>query len=833
MATKKQNKHPLHPAQEPSGKAKVRGSRKSTARLAPVVGPAVRRKSEDKSDQPRRPSPKGKSLIIVESPSKAKTINKYLGKQYLVMASVGHVKDLPKSQFGIDVEKGFRPQYTVIKGKTEVLNEIKRAAKVADRIYLAPDPDREGEAIAWHIAEELNGDSDKVYRVLFNEITEQAIRRGLEHPKKVDQNKVDAQQARRVLDRIVGYKISPLLWEKVRRGLSAGRVQSVAVRLVCEREKEREAFVSEEYWSVTAKLEGHHPPPFEARLIQSQGREAKLSTGDQTQSLINGIKTQPFIVKQIEKKDRLRNPLPPFITSRLQQDASRKLRFSPKRTMMLAQQLYEGIEIGTEGPVGLITYMRTDSTRVGQEALEEVRGFIRGQFGADYLPAQANVYKTKKDAQDAHEAIRPTSAHRTPERMKTHLTKDHYQLYKLIWDRFVASQMNPAQLEMTRVDIGAGDALFRANGQVVKFPGFTVLYTESREDKHPEPKTAETDTAKGEESEDDDNRTLPALEVGERLKRLGLDPKQHFTQPPPRYTEALLIKDLEEKGIGRPSTYHTILSTIVDRKYAEKEEGRLKPTDLGRVVNELLVEHFPDVLNVQFTARMETELDEIEEGDKPWAETIREFYEPFTKRLTTAQKEMRDVKREEIPTEIVCEKCGRNMVIKWGRHGRFLACPGYPDCKNTKEFVEENGRIRVVDKVEESKENCPQCGNPLVVKRGRFGRFLACSTYPKCDFTKAIGTGVKCPQPHCGGDLVEKRTRRGKTFYACSHYPKCTYALWNRPIPTPCPECKAPFLVEKFDKRSGPKIVCLNKDCGYEQEESPVVEPVVGHTTRN
>jgi DNA topoisomerase-1 len=547
---------------------------------------------------------------------------------------------------------------------------------------------------------------------------------------------------------------------------------------------------------------------------------------------VERIKTRPFIVKQIEKKDRLRNPLPPFITSRLQQDAARKLRFSPKRTMMLAQQLYEGIEIGPEGPVGLITYMRTDSTRVGQEALDEARGFIQSRYGLDYLPAQANVYKTKKGAQDAHEAIRPTSAHRTPESLKAHLTKDHYQLYKLIWDRFVASQMNPARLEMTRVEIEAGDALFRANGQVVKFPGFTVLYTESQEEKTADKKTP-SGASKAEESDEEEERTLPPLAVGERLKLLGLDPKQHFTQPPPRFTEALLIKDLEEKGIGRPSTYHTILSTIVDRKYVEKEEGRLKPTDLGVVVNGLLVQHFPDVLNVQFTAKMETELDEIEEGDKPWVETVREFYGPFAKRLAKAQKEMRDVKREEIPTEIVCEKCGRNLVIKWGRHGRFLACPGYPDCKNTKEFVEENGKVRVVDNVEESKEVCPKCANPLVVKRGRFGRFLACSTYPKCDFTKAIGTGVKCPQPDCGGDLVEKRSRRGKTFYACSRYPKCTYALWNRPISTPCPECKAPFLVEKFDKRTGPKIVCLNKDCGYEQGEKFPMEPAVGHTTQN
>jgi DNA topoisomerase I len=818
-------------APETGRKSTARAGSKAAAPQSASRVPSARRVPQGESEAARASASKGKSLIVVESPSKAKTITKYLGKNYSVVASVGHLKDLPKSKFGIDVEKNFRPQYTVIKGKKPVLDEIKRAAKQATRIYLAPDPDREGEAIAWHIAEELNGDSKKVYRVLFNEITERAIKKALEQPTKLNHNKVDAQQARRILDRIVGYKISPLLWEKVRRGLSAGRVQSVAVRLICEREKERSVFVPEEYWSVTAKLEGHHPPPLEARLIQIEGREAKLATGEQTRALVDRIQGRPFIVKQIEKKDKLRNPHAPFITSRLQQDAARKLRFSPKRTMMLAQQLYEGIELGAEGPVGLITYMRTDSTRVSQEALDEAREFIRTRYGADYLPAQPLVYKTKKDAQDAHEAIRPTSAQRTPESMKNRLTKDHHLLYKLIWDRFIASQMNPAQFEMTRVDIEAGDALFRANGQVVKFPGFTALYTESQEEKPQEKKAGEADPAKAEESENEEDRTLPSLTVGEHLKLLGLNSKQHFTQPPPRYTEALLIKDLEEKGIGRPSTYHTILSTIVDRKYVEKEEGRLKPTDLGRVVNELLVEHFPDVLNVQFTARMETELDEIEDGEKPWVETIREFYEPFNKRLSTAQKEMRDVKREEIPTEIVCEKCGRNMVIKWGRHGRFLACPGYPDCKNTKEFVEENGTVRVVSKVEESKESCPKCESPLVVKRGRFGRFLACSAYPKCNFTKAIGTGVKCPQPNCDGDLVEKRTRRGKIFFACSRYPACTYALWNRPIPKPCPECKAPFLVEKFDKRSGLKTVCLNKDCGFELVEKPAPEPAVGQSS--
>ncbi|HEY4485856.1 MAG TPA: type I DNA topoisomerase, partial [Nitrospiria bacterium] len=564
----------------------------------------------------------------------------------------------------------------------------------------------------------------------------------------------------------------------------------------------------------------------EARLVRMAGEEAEIPSGERAQALAEQFRRRPFTVKQIEKKDRNKNPLPPFITSRLQQEAARKFRYSPKRTMMLAQQLYEGIDIGSEGPVGLITYMRTDSTRVGQEALDEVREYVRERFGGDYLPGQPNVYKTKKDAQDAHEAIRPTSVSHTPESVKAYLTKEHHQLYKLIWDRFVASQMNPARLEMTRADIVCGDALFRATGQVVKFPGFTALYTEAREEKAG---GAETKTA---EVEDDEERTLPPLTEGEILRLHSLDPKQHFTQPPARFTEAMLIKDLEEKGIGRPSTYHTILSTIVDRKYVEKEEGKLKPTDLGKVVNELLVEHFPDILNVQFTAKLEAELDEIEEGGKPWVETVREFYDPFIKDLAKAQKDMRDVKREEIPTEIICEKCSRNMVIKWGRHGRFLACPAYPDCKNTKEFVQEEGRIRVVEKVEETNERCTKCDSPLVVKRGRFGRFMACSTYPKCDFTKALGTGVKCPEPGCGGDLVEKRTRRGRTFYACNRYPDCTHALWNRPLPNkPCPQCAAPFLVEKFDKRSGPKVVCLNKECGFEEGENAPVAAAAGGTT--
>lgn len=781
-----------------------------------------------------------KSLIIVESPSKAKTLHKYLGKNFVVKASVGHVKDLPEKRLGVDIAKGFQPEYVVIKGKDKFLAEIKKAAQDADKVYLASDPDREGEAIAWHIAQELEhpqagargrgkktGSSAKsagrssqqkarrtgwLYRVLFNEITERAVKRALEHPGQIDLKKVNAQQARRILDRIVGYKISPLLWEKVRRGLSAGRVQSVAVRLVCEREQEIAAFVPKEYWSITARLEGSAPPPFEARLVQFNREEADLHNEAEAQAVLKALKGQDFIVQKVETKERKRNPVAPFITSRLQQDAARKLRFSPKKTMMIAQQLYEGIELGEEGPVGLITYMRTDSTRIAAEALDEVRHHISGHFGRDYLPDHPMFYKTRKGAQEAHEAIRPTAVGRTPQSVKAYLTRDQYLLYQLIWMRLVASQMKPALLDVTRVDIQAGPALFRATGSVVKFPGFTILYTEAKE---------EIPAAVGKEpsaEEEEEEHLLPTLAVGDRLKLLGLMPKQHFTQPPPRYTEALLIKELEEKGIGRPSTYAAILSTILERKYVEKMEGRLRPTELGKVVNSLLVEHFPDVLNVQFTAQMEDSLDNIEEGNKDWVEAVRAFYNPFSKLLEKAQTEMRDVKREEIPTEIVCEKCGRKMVIKWGRHGRFLACPGYPECKNTKEFVQEaSGQVKVVEPVNGSTEKCEKCGKQMIVKTGRFGKFLACSGYPECKNTKAITTGVKCPQPGCTGELTQKRTKRGRTFYACSRYPDCKFALWDRPLPRPCPNCGAPFLVEKFGRHSGPKAVCHNKDCGYQE----------------
>ena len=772
-----------------------------------------------------------KSLIIVESPAKARTITKYLGRGYTVMASVGHLKDLPTNKLGVDLEHDFKPQYVTIKGKANVLAEIKKKAKEADKVYLAPDPDREGEAIAWHIAEEIEGKAKgknrKVFRVRFNEITESAIKRALQSPGQIDLNLVNAQQARRVLDRIVGYQGSQVLWKKVRRGLSMGRVQSVAVKLICDREREREAFRAEEYWSITATLAGAHPPPFEAKLHSINGQEAVVSAQAEAERIVAAVRGKTFTVRSIERKEKKRNPVAPFITSRLQQEAARKLRFTPKKTMTLAQQLYEGMEIGKEGPVGLITYMRTDSTRVSHEALEEARQLIRERFGAEYLPHTPNVYKTQKAAQEAHEAIRPTAAHRDPEVVRPFLDRDHYQLYKLIWNRFIASQMVPAVLDVTRIDCapeGVPDTYtFRATGTVVKFPGHTAVYQEGKD-----AETLSPSRKADQEAEEEAERRLPPLTEGERLRLVsqegqtapGLMPKQHFTQPPPRYNEALLIRELEEKGIGRPSTYAAIISTIQDRKYVDKVEGRFVPTETGLTVNDFLVKGFPDILNVDFTSLMEQELDEIEEGAKPWVTAVRDFYGPFSKDLKKAQKIPGPKDIVEPPTNIPCEKCGRMMEIKWGRNGKFLACPGYkddPPCKNTQNFEKlPDGTIKIVAKQEETvDEKCEKCGSPMVIKTGRFGKFIACSAYPACKTTKAIPLGVKCPQD--GGDLAQKRSKKGRTFYACANYPKCEFALWDRPIPKPCPQCHAPFLLEKYSKQTGTSLICRVDECGYKE----------------
>lgn len=775
-----------------------------------------------------------KSLIIVESPTKARTITKYLGRGYTVMASVGHIKDLPTSKLGVDLENDFEPQYVTIKGKSKVLAEIKKKAEGADKVFLAPDPDREGEAIAWHLEQELLGKSKKkkkdtkIFRVLFNEITESAIKRALQSPGEIDMKLVNAQQARRVLDRIVGYQGSQLLWNKVRRGLSMGRVQSVAMRLICERESERDAFRAEEYWSITALLAGTNPPAFDAKLHSINGEEASIENAEQASRIIADIQGKTFVVQSIERREKKRNPVAPFITSRLQQEAARKLHFSPKKTMTLAQQLYEGIEIGAEGATGLITYMRTDSPRISAEAMSDAREVIQSRFGANYLPGTPNVYKTSKAAQEAHEAIRPTLAARDPESIRQYLDHDQYNLYKLIWNRFIASQMVPAIMDVTRIDSAPVETkeryLFRSTGTVVKFPGHTIVYMEGVD------KEAPSQKPKADQEADDDERQLPTLSEGESLRLVeqegqtvpGMLSKQHFTQPPPRYNEALLIKELEEKGIGRPSTYAAIISTIQDRKYVEKTEGRLVPTETGKTVNDFLLKGFPELVNVDFTSQLEEQLDQVEEGNKQWVVAVRDFYTPFTREMERAKTIPGPKDTVEPPTDIPCEKCGRMMEIKWGRNGKFLACPAYkddPPCKNTQNFERlPDGTIKIVPKEEITTDQvCDKCGSPMVVKTGRFGKFIACSAYPQCKTTKPLALGVKCPQPDCGGDLVQKRTKKGRSFFACSNYPKCEYALWDRPVPKACPTCQAPFLVEKVSKQDGRSVQCRNQECGYRE----------------
>ena len=705
----------------------------------------------------------GKSLVIVESPAKAKTINKLLGKDFKVMSSVGHIRDLPKSKLGVDVENNFTPQYEVIKEKKKIISELKKAGKSADIIYLASDPDREGEAIAWHIAEEVDKPGKKTRRVRFNEVTKKAVLEAIEHTTELDHNKIDAQQARRVLDRLVGYQVSPILWDKVRRGLSAGRVQSVAVRLVCERERAISAFKPREYWSITALFKD---PELTAKLAKKDAKKLEINNEEESTAITTELEGAAYTVGKVVKKERKRNPLAPFITSRLQQEASRKLSFTAKKTMMVAQQLYEGIEIGAEGPVGLITYMRTDSTRIAQDALNDIRGFIKEKYGAEFLPDKPNIYKSKKGAQDAHEAIRPTYFRFPPDSIKSYLNRDQIRLYTLIWNRTVASQMMPAILDQTRADIGAASYLFSATGSIMKFPGHTIVYTEGQDI--------------GSEAEKEN--LLPELKEGDVLNLEKLDPKQHFTMPPPRFTEATLVKELEENGIGRPSTYAATLSTIRDREYAEMKERQFYATELGFVVSDLLTESFPEIFNVEFTARMEEELDQIADGKQKWTGTIKNFYGPFKKSLDKAKTGMRNVKTEEVQTDIKCEKCGKLMVIKWGRNGKFIACPGYPECKNTADYeTKEDGTIVIVERVEESMGECPKCSSPMVAKSGRFGRFLACSNYPECKTTKPYALKIKCSNEDCDGMLVERRTKKGRTFFGCSNYPKCDFATWKLP----------------------------------------------------
>ncbi len=759
-----------------------------------------------------------KNLVIVESPAKAKTLEKYLGRDFQVKASVGHVVDLPKSKLGVDVKKDFAPDFTVIQAKKKVIDDLKKAAKGKENIYLASDPDREGEAIAWHIAGQVVKNHKRVHRVLFNEITKKAVQDAIANPLELDRNKFDAQVARRVLDRLVGYKISPLLWNKVRRGLSAGRVQSVAVRLVCEREKDIRAFEPVEYWSLTALLEGRLPPSFKAKLVQWKeqkvdNKKFRLENDATVQGIIRSLDGAAWVIREVEKKERRRYPAPPFVTSKLQQEAARKLGFQPRRTMQLAQQLYEGVEIGSEGSVGLITYMRTDSTRVSNDALGAVRQHIQAQYGKNYIPGKPKTVRSKKGAQDAHEAIRPTSLEYTPERVRRYLRRDMFQLYSLIWDRFVASQMVPAVYDQTAFEIPVKEALFRATGQQIKFDGFMKVYIEGRDERPIQPNGEDEDEAQ------DTDSMLPDLQKGDVLKLLSMDPRQHFTQPPPRFTQASLIKELDENGIGRPSTYAAIISNILDREYVLQNESRqLLPTDLGFLVTDLLVESFPDILNVEFTASMEDELDKIEDGKEKWTKAMKRFYTPFERDLKKAEKEMRDVKRQEVPTDIDCDKCGAKMVIKWGRNGEFLACPQYPECKNTKNFKRsETGEIEIAAE-EDINETCGECGRPMLLRWGKFGKFLGCSGYPECKniqpLEKPVDLGIKCPE--CKeGNIKERKSRWGKVFYGCDKYPECKFASWDKPMPTPCPNCDSPILVEKVTKRAGRTHRCYKKECGY------------------
>ena len=828
-----------------------------------------------------------KNLVIVESPAKAKTINKYLGKDYLVKASIGHIKDLPSKGLGVDIEHDFQPTYEIIpdsrkRNNKKIVAELKKAAKEADAVYLAADPDREGEAICQHLAEEIVPKRPRkpTYRVMFNEITKRAVNEAFEHPRQIDENLVDAQQARRVLDRLVGYKVSPLLCRTIGGRLSAGRVQSVALRMVVEREREIENFVKTEYWTILARLSAKLPPPFDARLFRIGEHTVKTSGFDQelkpTEILIADERTasdvvseaqnQSFVVSDVTTKERKRNPVPPFITSKLQQEASRKLGFPVKKTMMVAQKLYEGVELGPEGSVGLITYMRTDSTRVSDAALGEVREFIQQQYGPAYLPDKPVHYRSKKDAQDAHEAIRPTEVARTPESLARFLSKDELRLYRLIWQRFVASQMTAAVFDQTTIDIRAGRFLFRATGSVQKFDGFLRLYQEGRDEK----------TEDDEEAE----RTLPRVEVGEVLDLQKITPEQHFTEPPPRYTEATLVKALEEKGIGRPSTYAAIMSTIQEREYVEKRESRFHPTVLGKTVNDLLIEGgFDDLFNVTYTARMEEELDNVEEGKVKWTDALHDFYGKFSSDLDKFKRHVTEIKNVDTPTDETClkcgtvgmvqkfgrfgkylkcqncgatrdadttastadgdgnavpandeveiekcELCGKPMQMKRGRFGPFLGCTGYPECRNIRKIAKSGVAAPAPVPLD---EKCPVDGAQLVKRFGRFGEFVSCSNYPKCKYIKQESTGVSCPRPGCAGELVVKKSKRGKVFYGCSQYPNCDRVYWDKPVIESCPNCNAPFLLEKTTKKQGTFRYCANEECGYRSTEPgpTAVEP--------
>ena len=751
-----------------------------------------------------------KSLLVVESPTKMKTLSKFLGKDYIIRATYGHIKDLPKSTMGVDVNHGFTPQFAVVKSKAKVVAEIRKASKEADNIYIGSDPDREGEAIAFHVAEVI-GRNTPVKRVLFNEITKKAVLEAMASPQNLDESKYDAQKARRILDRLVGYEISPLLWERVKYGLSAGRVQSVALKLVCEREDEIEAFVKEEYWNIEAELTLSSGEKIKAKLEKVDGAKARIRTKEEAEKIRSSLKGTPFIVAGVEEKERFASPYPPFKTSTLQQDASSRLKFSPKKTMLVAQKLFEGVEIGKNTTTGLITYMRTDSVRISNEAMGEARKLIDAAFGAAYVPGKPNIFSNSKTAQDAHEGIRPTNVKLTPEKLKAHLDKDLFALYELIWRRFVASQMARQRLHLRVAEITAKGCttigaqrpldeqsspslppqtcMFVARGSKVVFDGFTRVF--------------EVDKS------EDERAYLPDMKKGDILSLTHLDASQHFTSPPPRYSEATLIKTLEAKGIGRPSTYAAIVSTIQERGYVHKEKGSLAPVPLGRTVHRLLAEFFPKVIDVDFTARMEEGLDRIEEEENNWVTSLSEFYGVLQEEMGSAKTKMKNLKAEEKETSIICDRCGKNMILRWGKNGEYLVCSGRPACKNKKNVtVDKDGNISIVE--ETTYGACPQCGGTLVEKSGRFGRFIACGNYPDCKYTRPFTTGLHCPQEGCPGELVERISKKKKKFYGCSRYPDCDFATSFQPKEGQCPVCAAPVLFGYRGRSS-----CLRKGCEW------------------
>jgi DNA topoisomerase-1 len=742
------------------------------------------------------------SLIIVESPSKAKTINKFLGKEYHVSASIGHIIDLPKSRFGVNIDRGFEPEYIRIKGKEKIIKELRKTADNSEKIFLATDPDREGEAIAYHISTVLNGNKKNIKRIIFNEITKSAITRAIMDPREIDMAKVNSQQARRVLDRIVGYKVSPLLWKTIYRGLSAGRVQSVALRLICEREEEIRSFKPQEYWTIRILIQGETGEPFWAKLLKIRNQKnnrlekAEIKSAEEVKSHLQRINQAKFILDSLEKSRIKKYAPPPFITSTLQQSAARIFRYSTSRIMKAAQRLYEGVDLPAKGSVGLITYMRTDSTRISNEAMAAVRTLIKKEFGSDYLPDKEIYYRSKKTAQDAHEAIRPTyfSDEYHPEIIKNYLSPDEYKIYNLIWKRFLACQMNPALFDKTIVEIIADDYLFRAEGELLAFDGYLKVYGASLD-------------KSGEDNEDDEVVIPAGLREKEVLSLHRVEPKQNFTKPPAYYSESTLVKELDNLGIGRPSTYAQIITTVLSRKYIEKRENKLHATELGETVNTILISHFPNIFNVKFTAAMEEDLDKIASNTSTYVDTLNHFYLPFNQSMEKVDSLKEQIKSElQKETEIVCDLCGKPMIIRWGRNGRFMACTGYPACKNTKPLEESAPEL--------TEEVCDKCGNKMVIKNGRFGKFLACSNYPACKNTKPIPLGIKCPRESCIGDVIMRRTKKGRIFYGCSRYPDCNFISWFKPVNQKCSSCGNSYLVEKSSKVKGNFLqcpVCNNK----------------------